>query len=168
METGEIFVSAKDGVHVVRVTGNASFACAPSLRLLAQSLDKEPFKGIVVDLKECIWMDSTFMGVLAMLGLRAKKAGVPAEIYNASEQNEGLLCGLGLKKIFQFKTGDRGDQGVAMEQAPATPENSARTVLEAHETLMNVDDANKKLFGAVVDMVRKDVNRMEREGKKPN
>ena len=76
METGEIFISNQDGVHQIRVKGNASFVCAPPLRELAKKLPGEPFNGLRIDLEECTWMDSTFMGMLAMLGLNAKKKGM--------------------------------------------------------------------------------------------
>ena len=168
METGEIFISNQDGVHQIRVKGNASFVCAPPLRELAKKLPGEPFNGLRIDLEECTWMDSTFMGMLAMLGLSAKKKGVPAEIYNASEQNEKLLCGLGLKKVFEFRIGAL--PGVASD-APAasnasTPESSARNVLDAHQTLMDIDISNVPKFEKVVEYVKKDIDRMESD-KKP-
>ena len=127
METGEIFLSEKDGIHHIRVKGNASFVCAPPLRDLAKRLATEPFSGLKIDLQECTWMDSTFMGMLAMLGLNARKKNAPAEIYNASEQNEKLLCGLGLKKVFEFKPGPSqvGDE-VQAASNESTPESRAR------------------------------------------
>ena len=163
METGEIFISNKDGVHQIRVKGNASFVCAPPLRELAKRLPGEPFNGLRIDLEECTWMDSTFMGMLAMLGLSAKKKGVPAEIYNASEQNDKLLGGLGLKKVFEFKLGPLPD---AQSDTPAasnatTPENSARNVLDAHQTLMDIDISNVPKFEKVVEFVKKDIDKME-------
>ena len=167
METGEVFLSEKDGTTFIRVKGNASFVCAPPLRELAKKLASEPFSGLKIDLEECTWMDSTFMGMLAMLGLNAKKKGVPAEIFNASEQNEKLLCGLGLKKVFSFLSG----QFMGAEDAPAasnasTPENSARNVLDAHQTLMDIDVGNVPKFEKVVEYVKKDIDRMESD-KKP-
>ena len=51
-------------------------------------------------------MDSTFMGILAMLGLRAKKINAPMYVYNADEANLALLQGLGLRKLFEFRNGD--------------------------------------------------------------
>ena len=166
METGEIFISNKDGVHHIRVKGNASFVCAPPLRELAKKLPAEPFNGLKIDLEECTWMDSTFMGMLAMLGLNAKKKGVPAEIWNASEQNEKLLCGLGLKKVFAFLTGEFG----AADDAPAasndtTEEGRARNVLDAHQTLMDIDEGNVQKFEKVVEYVKKDIDRMEQDKK---
>ena len=164
METGEVFLSDRDGIQHIRVKGNASFACAPPLRELAKKLAAEPFAGLKIDLQECTWMDSTFMGMLAMLGLNAKKKGVAAEIYNASEQNEKLLCGLGLKKVFEFKSGTSmtGDDVPAASNA-CTAENNARNVLDAHRTLMDIDEGNVQKFEKVVEYVKKDIDRMERD-----
>ncbi len=163
METGEVFLSEKDGVQYIRVKGNASFVCAPPLRELAKKLAAEPFGGLKIDLEECTWMDSTFMGMLAMLGLNAKKKGVPAEILNASEQNEKLLCGLGLKKVFEFKAGPftAGDD-VPASSNDTSAEGRARNVLDAHQTLMDIDISNVQKFEKVVEFVKKDIDRMDR------
>ena len=167
METGEVFLSDKDGIQFIRVKGNASFVCAPPLRELAKKLAAEPFAGLKIDLQECTWMDSTFMGMLAMLGLNAKKKGVAAEIWNASEQNEKLLCGLGLKKVFEFKSGpsSAGDDVLAASN-DTTDEGRARNLLDAHRTLMDIDEGNVQKFEKVVEYVRKDIDRMEQQDKK--
>ena len=166
METGEVFLSEKDGVQHIRVKGYASFVCAPPLRELAKKLAAEPFSGLTIDLEECTWMDSTFMGMLAMLGLNAKKKGVPAEIVNASEQNEKLLCGLGLKKVFEFKSGpsSAGDD-VPAASNDTSDEGRARNVLDAHQTLMDIDEGNVQKFERVVEFVKKDIDRMEQDKK---
>jgi len=166
METGEVFLSEKDGIHHIRVKGNASFACAPPLRELAKKLAAEPFSGLKIDLEECTWMDSTFMGMLAMLGLNAKKKGVPAEIFNASEQNDKLLGGLGLKKVFEFKIGpSMVGSDVPAASNDSTAESRARNVLDAHQTLMDIDESNVPKFEKVVEYVKKDIDRMEQDKK---
>ena len=166
MEKGEVFISEKDGITFIRAKGNASFVCAPPLRELAKKLAAEPFGGLKIDLAECTWMDSTFMGMLAMLGLNAKKKGVPAEIWNASEQNEKLLLGLGLKKVFAFLAGTFGgaDDAPAASNA-VTAESNARNVLDAHQTLMDIDEANVPKFEKVVEYVKKDIDKMEQGNK---
>ncbi len=159
---GELLISSQDGEYRIKVSGRATFDCAPPLRDLAKSLVNETFSAIRIDLKDCIWMDSTFMGVLAMLGLRARSAKAVLEICSASEQNQALLAGLGLKKLFLFtdhtfsadgdwKTG--GTQPVQMAEGAAT-------VLEAHKTLMDVDEQNVEKFEKVVDLVQQDIDRM--------
>ena len=166
MEQGEVFISGKDGITFIRVKGNASFACAPPLRELAKKLASEPFGGLKIDLEDCTWMDSTFMGMLAMLGLNAKKKGVPAEIWNASEQNEKLLLGLGLKKVFAFQSGEFGDaSGTAAASNATTAESNARNVLDAHQTLMDLDEGNVQKFEKVVEFVKKDIDKMEQDKK---
>ena len=166
MEKGEVFISEKDTVTFIRVKGNASFVCAPPLRELAKKLAAEPFGGLKIDLEECTWMDSTFMGMLAMLGLNAKKKSVPAEIWNASEQNEKLLCGLGLQKVFAFLSGSFGgaDDAPAASNA-GTSESNAWNVLDAHQTLMDIDEGNVPKFEKVVEFVKKDIDRMEQDKK---
>ncbi|MBR2434126.1 MAG: STAS domain-containing protein [Lentisphaeria bacterium] len=170
---GELHISSRDGVYLVKVEGRATFECAPALRNLAASLDKENFREIRIDLGKCEWMDSTFMGILAMLGLRAKKIGAVISVHYAGQQNTELLCGLGLKKLFLFVDTCSDLDGCPLpvangEQPKPTAENHARTVLEAHETLMDVDEGNVKKFDKVVDLVRKDLERVSGQDKQEN
>lgn len=146
-DDGDLLIGNKEGVYRITVSGRATFECAPPLRNLAKKLESEEFRKIYIDLTGCSWMDSTFMGILAMLGLRAKRLDVPAYVCNASEQNVSLLCGLGLRKFFQFITDeeqnrDDSDGDVWQDAAEKTTDANARTVLEAHQTLMDVDEQN--------------------------
>ena len=137
MEKGEVFISEKDGVTFIRAKGNASFVCAPPLRELAKKLASEPFGGLKIDLEECTWMDSTFMGMLAMLGLN---------------------------KVFAFLAGTFGGAGdTAAASNAATAESNARNVLDAHQTLMDIDEGNVQKFEKVVEFVKKDIDRMEQK-----
>ena len=174
MQNGELFISSRDGVYRIRVIGRATFECAPALRSLVGSLEQETFRQIRIDLTSCRWMDSTFMGVLAMIGLRARKISAEAVIVNADAQNESLLCGLGLRKVFQFTKEESSSaepvpgETSADPSAPASPEDldNAKTVLAAHETLMDVDDENRKKFSNVVSMVRQEIRKKEEQADK--
>ena len=162
---GELLISGKDGAYRIKVSGRATFDCAPPLRELAKSLASEKFDEIKIDLKACEWMDSTFMGVLAMLGLRAKAVGAPMEICAAGEQNTALLSGLGLKKLFIFTENaledeDAGADWKSGKQDVVKMAEGAQTVLEAHKTLMDVDEENVQKFETVVNLVQQDIDRM--------
>lgn len=161
-DNGKVLISQKDGVFRIKVSGRATFDCAPPLRDLAKTLEGKKFLGIQVDLKNCEWMDSTFMGCLAMLGLRASKNSAPMEICSAGENNTALLTGLGLKKLFRFtnralstEDGCWKDGGTGVDFAPG-----AEMVLEAHKTLMGVDEKNIEKFEKVVDLVQKDIDKL--------
>ena len=175
MQNGELFISSRDGVYRIRVVGRATFECAPALRSLVGNLEQESFRQVRIDLSSCTWMDSTFMGVLAMIGLRAKKISAEAVIVNANAQNENLLCGLGLRKVFQFTAEESGssepgpgEEAKTASSAPASPADldNAKTVLAAHETLMDVDEENKRKFGNVVSMVRQEIRKKEGQEEK--
>ncbi len=160
---GELLISSADGIHQVKVSGRATFECAPPLRDLAKKIEEESFSKIQIDLGACEWMDSTFMGVLAMLGLNARKKAAIMEICAANQQNRALLEGLGLKKLFSFT-----DSSIAIDgqwQSGATRDvqqkKGAETVLEAHKTLMSIDEQNVPKFEKIVDLVEKDVERLK-------
>lgn len=180
MKKAEVLISGSNGVYLIKVLGRATFECTPPLRSLAKTLETETFTKLYIDMKECTGMDSTFMGILAMLGLRSRKISAQMFMLSCSDSNLGLLNGLGLKKLFSFaKESDLPPEILKWTLSGAAPEvppvpvaadadkiTNAKTVLEAHQTLMNVDQGNVKKFEKVVDMVQKDIEKMEDPGKK--
>lgn len=161
MKNAEVLIASNDGVYSIKVNGRATFECVPPLRSLAKELENVVFRKIDVDLSACTGMDSTFMGILAMLGLRAKKIDAVMTIFNAGDLNKSLLFGLGLKKLFNFSEGEiRFESEAGSAEGTADRIASAQTVLEAHKTLMDVDEENVGKFEKVVDFVQKDLDRL--------
>jgi len=163
MSSGETIICGGGERYAVKVVGRGTFECVAPLRALAKELDSTQFKQIDVDLADCQGLDSTYMGVLAMMALRAKKIQAVISIYNASELNRNSLYGLGLKRLFQFTEGvvEMSGPKAAEPAAPADDKiASATTVLEAHKTLMGVDQENVEKFEKVVDFVQKDLDRL--------
>jgi anti-anti-sigma regulatory factor len=173
MKKADILIANKDGVYNVKVDGRATYECTPPLRNLAKELEQTVFKKICVDLKTCTGMDSTFMGILTMLGLRAKKTGAEMVVYNASEYSVSLLHGLGIKKLFSYVTGDMDFSGGAVApvaDSQASPQEkrieNAEMVLDAHKTLMEADESNVKKFEKVVEFTQKDLDSIKNQPKK--
>ncbi len=166
----KILMAVENNQYHVKVEGRATFEVSSPLRNLALKLKDAPVGGISINLDACTGMDSTFIGVIAMLGLDAKKQNAPAVILNADENNRKLLNGLGLHKIFTY--GEDNYAGVKQWQdgspslkPPAL--ETAKTVLNAHETLMDIDESNVPRFKNVVEFVKKDIEKSEdQENKK--
>ncbi len=161
--SAEVTILNRGTEYFITVSGRATFDQAPQLRALSKALDTAKFTAIGVDLKNCLGMDSTFMGILAMLGLHARKNDAVMTVFNADELNRSLLFGLGLKKLFEYKAGtleSAGAQpwGTASAQPAASSGADAQTVLEAHKTLMSADEGNVKKFEKVVELVQKDID----------
>lgn len=162
--SAEIIISNDGDAYYITVNGRATFEHASRLRNLAKSLEESSFSGISVDLASCTGMDSTFMGILAMLGLRARKISSSMTIYNAGESNMALLHGLGLRKLFAFKEGPmNGGSGKDWSAEKKETSGQAETVLEAHKTLMDADEQNVRKFEKVVELVQKDLDRANQE-----
>ena len=166
MRSEDLKIMELDGAYSVEVSGRANFDYAVPLRELSGKLTASG--KLQIDLSNCEAMDSTFMGVLAMLGLRAKKINAVMEICAASAQNEELLAALGLKKLFVFTQNTIENPGCescikggSTEMVQA--KEGAQTVLEAHQTLMDVDDQNVAKFEKVVDLVQMDIDRMNND-----
>ena len=166
MKESDVLISHNAGIYKIKIEGRANFEYGPPLRNLAKELEHETFTIISVNLKECCGMDSTFMGILAMIGLRAKKIAAAMEIVNASASNIALLKGLGLSSLFKFvereevvSLGDDWDE--ASEKGSSF--ETAEAVHDAHDTLMDVAPENIPKFKTVVDLAKKDIDRLKKQ-----
>ena len=172
MKKGDLLIAHNKGAYKIMVEGRANFDYGLPLRDFAKNLDNN-FNRIAIDLKSCLGMDSTFMGIMAMIGLKAKKNNVQVEILNADKNNRYLLEGLGLDKLFRFVKEDKQDKEKAEDgkEVAAEPQKSgdmlttAKTVVEAHKTLMDVDEDNVPKFEKVVEFAQKDVDKLEDKDK---
>jgi anti-anti-sigma regulatory factor len=175
MKKGDLLIAHNKGAYKIMVEGRANFDYGLPLRDFAKNLDNN-FTQIAIDLKSCLGMDSTFMGIMAMIGLKAKKNNVQVEILNADKNNRYLLEGLGLDKLFKFVKEDKQGKEKAENSEEITAEskksgdmlNTAKTVVEAHKTLMDVDKDNVPKFEKVVEFAQKDVDKLEDKDKEKN
>jgi anti-sigma B factor antagonist len=162
MSKANIMIARNNDGYSIRVEGRATFECSSPIKNFADNLVAGTIKKVNIDLKACIWMDSTFMGTLATLGLHAKRADVVVNIINANEKNIKLLKELGIYKLFIYDSNPSKTVSNAWEKITGrTRENKrniAKTVLEAHETLMTVDKENVVKFKKVVVLVKKDLD----------
>ena len=162
MTNAEIFVSKQGDAYKVKVAGRATFAVGPTLRNLVQRIDSDSVEnGVSIDLSECTGMDSTFMGILAMLALKIRKDKNLVNIVNANNANKKLLDGLGLNKLFTYvETSDKEKQDWEKEEDKEVSfEENANTVLQAHKTLIETDTSNVEKFKNVVDQVEKEIKK---------
>ncbi len=160
MNNAEILVAKKLGTFKIKVIGRATFAIGSTLRNLVKDIENEKNKkNVTIDLTDCTGMDSTFMGILAMLALKVLKENITIEIVNPRHNRE-LLNGLGLKKLFTYVERDiQGDEWKKTNTHTATIKESAQTVLDAHKILMKADEGNIDKFKTVVNMVEKELEK---------
>lgn len=150
----------------IQVRGRGSFKVATPLKqYIADICGKQKISIIALDLKECIGMDSTFMGVLAGLSGRLKKSGQTLELINLSDKNANLLATLGVDQIINFYNNAHGHNvpeqpTQSLTDNPASKKEMAETALCAHEKLVQINDENQPRFKRVIELLREDVDRL--------
>ena len=165
MKSNDLLIVHNKGVYTIIVEGRANFDYGLTLRDFAKKM-KHDFTAIAIDLRSCLGMDSTFMGIMAMIGLKAKKNNVKVEILNADEANKYLLEGLGLDKLFSFADKDTCnicDEPIAPDADSCTILDKAETVVDAHRTLTRIDKENIPKFEKVIEFAQEDVDKLKKK-----
>jgi len=157
-------VARSANLGFVKVVGRGSFQNSGCLKTFYLQLLKDNVDKFVVDLDQCTYLDSTFLGILLGLGLKLKAAGNGLlHILNASPRNVELLKNLGLDRLISIDAKRIDLNGVADQKLEAlecptqTKAEAGPTILEAHEALMEFDPRNIPKFKDVVEFLREDL-----------
>ncbi len=161
----KIDISQDETTVYIKCFGRLNFQYTNDFRTYVKSLNIGKVHDIIIDMKNCIGMDSTFMGVLSMLGLKAYKVKIPTTMHFVSDSNMFLLKGLGLTKIFKFSDEEYSIKSENSETLGLETDKmkNAETVIDAHETLMDIDSDNVQKFEGVVNYTKEDLKNMKEE-----
>jgi anti-sigma B factor antagonist len=159
-----------DRVVCFKIGGRANFAASVDFKAAINHLCQKGRARFVLDLSDCLLMDSTFLGVLSGIGLRLCTPcdGAPAavlELYNPNARVSDLLENLGIAHLFQVSEGPPVslEHLVCIEQTPPSSDRRiiTQTCLEAHRTLMEVNPANVSKFKDVAQFLAEDLKKLE-------
>ena len=153
---------------VVRIAGRANFTASVDFKKLVLRLQERGCTNIILDLTDCLIMDSTFLGVLAGLGFRTAttRAGLTQptiELYHASQRVSDLIDNLGvthLYKIVQCPETEAPFLTITPDLETSRVEVT-RTCLEAHRKLMEINPANVSKFKDVTQFFADDLKKQE-------
>jgi len=160
-----------DHVVCIKIAGRASFHDSVDFKTLVNCLWQKGQTRFVLDLTECPLMDSTFLGVLAGLGLRFGQEPTvngPAriELLNPSNRISDLLENLGIAHLFKVLRGaaPTADPLKPVPQAAANPDRQelSRTCLEAHKLLMEINPDNVPKFKDVTRFLEEDLKKAQK------
>jgi len=139
----------------IRIIGRANFTSSVDFRTLINELRQQGCSYFVLNLVECVLMDSTFLGVLAGFGLKLSagngdhgRHGI--ELLNPNPRITELLDTLGVLHLFNLTQGPLPlpEQTEPHPHAPGSPTKAevTRTCLEAHQILSDISPANAAKF----------------------
>jgi anti-sigma B factor antagonist len=154
----------------VKIVGRANFTFSPDFKTLLAELIQKGYGHFIIDLSECVLMDSTFLGVLAGFGIKLRPSSAAAngriELSNPNARVTELLENLGVLELFKIIEGALQLSGDVSVQTP-TPihpshEEITRTSLEAHQALMAVNPDNVPRFKDVAQFLAEDLKNLEK------
>jgi len=164
---GSLTIAVADPVVFLKISGRADFTLSVDFKTAVNGLHEKGFCQYVMDLTDCLIMDSTFVGVLAGLSLKlvqAANGGKPASIQlcNPNPRVSDLLDNLGIARLFSIVTGAAPTATYAPAAfAPTSRIDISTTSLEAHETLMRINPANIPKFKDVAKFLLEDLRKLQ-------
>ncbi|GAB4252679.1 MAG: hypothetical protein OHK005_19910 [Candidatus Methylacidiphilales bacterium] len=159
MDEDSILVHQTGPLGIVKVNGRGSFRTARLVKLFGEQAEALGISKIAYDLKDCTYMDSTFMGVMASLGAaQRKRTGEALQVFNPSPRNLELLENLGLNHLLDIRSGpgptSPASNPVEIVAQPESKQEISEMMLDAHEALVEVNPANAAQFQDVITFLR--------------
>lgn len=158
----------------LRPEGRGTFQESPLIEKFVTAAFKTGRRIFVIDLESCPGMDSTFMGMLAGLGIKFRKEGEGVlNVVGTSDKTRASLQELGLHYLSNIENGEgpwigRYEEfrahllpiGGGVDFDKMSQENH---VLKSHENLVQADDSNLERFRTVLDMMGSQLSDSEGE-----
>jgi anti-sigma B factor antagonist len=154
----------------VRIAGRANFSSSGDFKKLVLQMMEEGRKRFIIELSECVIMDSTFLGMLSGLGMNSGDPSMPPEqrpfeLLNATERVTDLIDNLGVLDYFHIVRGEMPQEAQCdqrVEHEEISKQETARDCLAAHEVLMKINPENQAKFKDVVKYFAEEANRPDK------
>ncbi len=159
----KVEVGIQDQVAYIRVHGRGTFKVGPSLKQFGALAIEQGCPRIVVEMKDCVGMDSTFMGVLAGLSTVMKKTDGEVILCDLSEKNLFLLKMLGLLHLVRVDTSLPDVPYPVLDghslASGGDKRQMTQNMITAHEDLIEASPDNIVKFKDVLAYLKEDLNR---------
>lgn len=172
-------VAVLDHIAFVKIPGRANFTSSVDFKMLVTELRARGVDRYVLDLGECVTMDSTFLGVLAGIALRHvdgkrnnENDKLRLDLLNPNERIADLLENLGVMDLFHILHQKNPCtllfEPVSNNHPEPSREEVSRTCLEAHQLLMQINPDNIPKFKDVTQFLAEDLRKLKEQNPPPN
>lgn len=160
MSTGHILAADKDGVYVLKFTGDVRLTLCSTLDAFLDKMFADPdFLTVLIDLTGAKGIDSTSLGFLAKISLKAKeKYNVVPTIVSINDDITRLLLSMGFDRVFVIVKESIDESGDSLSELPilqTTEDDMRQKVIDAHRVLMSLNQQNKETFQDLVATLEK-------------
>lgn len=151
-----ISFTQKDDILYITASGHVrAHNCGPIKDFATKHItEKDTIKNVYLDMKDCSYMDSTFIGVVAGINKQLRKKWKKSiQIQNIKKECMDLFNAMSLSSLLIF-----------LDESISFPEHEIKTndhilisntdIAEAHEELIELSDDNEKKFGLLAKILR--------------
>ena len=154
MTVGRIFAANRDGAYVMKFVGDVRLnLCIAVDEFLDRMFNDPGFRSVLVDLSTTEGIDSTSLGMLAKLSNRAREIERPTPVLVSTNSDiTRLLLTMGFDDVFRIieEPLEHASQLGELPGAELGAEDLRSRVLEAHRTLMGMNESNRLEFKDLV------------------
>ena len=158
---GRILAASHDGVYLIVFEGDVRLTlCATVDVYLDRMFSDSVFRSVVVDLSQTENMDSTSLGLLAKVSIEAERRfNFRPTLVSTRPDNTRILLSMGFDEVFNLVETPlvHEEQLVELPCVVASDEDVRARVLEAHRTLMAMNESNREAFQDLVALLEADL-----------
>jgi anti-anti-sigma factor len=164
-----VYYKAEGSTLFMKATGHVTaLVCPPLKSAVFQRLDAEPaVEKVYLDLSDCEYMDSTFLGLI--VGTQKRFARLPGGaprrmivLLSVNEACRGLLRTIGVLGMVELSDA-RVPFPSDLARLSGGSRTSARFLLDAHEELSELSSENRKRFSALTTVLKSAVDSEEKK-----
>jgi anti-anti-sigma factor len=154
MQTGKILAADHQGTFVIKLVGDVRLTLCTTIDDYFDTMfSAANFVGVIIDLSEVVGIDSTSLGLLAKLAVRAKqKYQLVPIILCPNPDILRLLESMGFRQVFDIRehlelTNEELDE---LDVKSADEASIRSKIIEAHRILMNLNQKNRETFASLM------------------
>lgn len=163
MNEGKYQFAETDQYYLIKMSGNLKYTGSGGFDTFIENIfSKIEDKAIIIDLTEALYLDSTNLGIMAkisdkMLTTLDKKT----TIISSNPDITTLLTNIGFDDYFTILDECTETTTVLSDISEMISGNRsmALMMLQAHRSLMELNNKNKNVFSSVVDLLEKEVRK---------
>jgi anti-anti-sigma factor len=159
MSSGSIYYATLDNHYVIKFVGEVRLTLCSSLDAhLEKVLASDLCDYVLVDLTQATCLDSTTLGLIAKLAIRAQHCALPKPILVSTHEDvTRTLLSMGFDQIFVLLD-TLPETLYELQQIPIVQESveaTQRRIIHAHKLLMSLNDSNYEAFNSLVSVLER-------------
>jgi len=152
--SGRILVASHDGVYVIVFEGDVRLTLCTTVDDYLEKMFQDPgFRSVIVDLSGTDNIDSTSLGLLAKLSIQAdKRFSFRPTLISTRKDITRILLSMGFDEVFDLveEPLEHHEQLAELPELDSSEADVRQRVLDAHRTLMSLNEANRDTFHDLV------------------